>query len=239
MAEIDKRLFEPTDNCQVSELRLGLEQQPLLCIEGCTRGIDRLKAFAVHANRFSPASNHYPGLRMPVIDIYPMAIVRFFKDAIDRNFNLDFSRVKKVESYYSIVTTRPSSLKYLQRVPHIDTASQDSLAMVHYLSDFREAGTALYRHKKTGFEYIDAERWAKYSEALSCEQANFEKLQSSGYINESNAGYEQIAAFDAKYNRLLMYRGSSLHSGLIGPDYNFDPSPDSGRLTITTFIEFW
>jgi hypothetical protein len=29
-----------------------------------------------------------------------------------------------------------------------------------------------------------------------------------------------------------------LHSGIIQPDYNFDPSPQTGRLTITTFFEF-
>ena len=62
--------------------------------------------------------------------------------------------------------------------------------------------------------------------------------QPNGYIHGSTENYEEIASYKAVYNRLLMYRGSSLHSGIINSDYNFDPSPETGRLTVTSFIEF-
>jgi len=54
----------------------------------------------------------------------------------------------------------------------------------------------------------------------------------------SNNEFEEIMSFEAKFNRLIMYRGTSLHSGIIRPEYNFDPNPQTGRLTITSFYEF-
>jgi hypothetical protein len=70
------------------------------------------------------------------------------------------------------------------------------------------------------------------------ERFSSEDKYPKGYINGSTDQFEEIASFDAIFNRLVMYRGTSLHSGRIGSDYNFDPSPATGRLTITSFFEF-
>jgi hypothetical protein len=57
------------------------------------------------------------------------------------------------------------------------------------------------------------------------------------YINGDNQYYEQIGSYDAKFNRIVMYRGNVLHSANIAPDFNFDPNPRTGRLTLTSFIQ--
>ena len=98
-------------------------------------------------------------------------------------------------------------------------------------------GTALYRHKPTGFEYVDEQRYTPYMESIE-QRYPSESHYPEGYINGSTDCFEEVASFDAVFNRLLMYRGTSLHSGKIGKDYNFDPSPATGRLTLTSFFEF-
>jgi hypothetical protein len=201
------------------------------------KGADQLRAFAVGVNKFSVSDSFYPGVRMPMVEIYPMAIAKFYAKYITDFFSLDLKRVKKVASKFSLVTQSPDSLGLMQRIPHIDAASQNSLAMIHYLCDAPESGTALYRQKKTGFEFVDAARHERY---LSCVNEQFSQpdIYPKGYICSDTPEYEQIASFPAVFNRLIMYRGSSLHSGIIGSDYSFDSSPATGRLTVTTFIEF-
>ena len=55
----------------------------------------------------------------------------------------------------SLVTTPPEKLTYLQRIPHIDSVASKELAFIHYLFKADLGGTAFYRHRKTGFEYVD------------------------------------------------------------------------------------
>ena len=125
----------------------------------------------------------------------------------------------------------------MQRIPHFDAPTRNSLAVIHYLSDAPNSGTSLYRHRETGYEYIDQLRLESYKQNLQRQFDNPSQYP-SGYIHGSTKEYEEISSHKAVYNRLLMYRGSSLHSGIIKPDYNLDPSPETGRLTVTSFIEF-
>jgi hypothetical protein len=95
----------------------------------------------------------------------------------------------------------------------------------------------LYRHTPTDFEYVDEQRYSRYMANIQ-ERYPSKDTYPEGYINGSTDQFEEIASFDAIFNRLLMYRGTSLHSGKIGKEYNFDPSPATGRLTLTSFFEF-
>ena len=74
-----------------------------------------------------------------------------------------------------------------------------------------------------------------YEEAINKEFPSSSTI-SRGYINDCSAEFEQLLVQDAQFNRLLMYRGSSLHSGCIGHDYTYVPDPATGRLTLTSFI---
>ena len=56
------------------------------------------------------------------------------------------------------------------------------------------------------------------------------------YICGSNDYYEEIARYEARFNRLLMYPGDVLHAPTIPADFDFSPSFSSGRLTLNTFI---
>ncbi len=218
-------------------LKVGNEQQELVRVDNYMQGADALLDDAISRNNFAVADSFYPGLRMDITDAYIIQLVRNLQHVIQDFFKLDLRKIKKAVSKYSIVTFSPENLKLMQRIPHFDAPTRNSLAVIHYLSDAPNSGTSLYRHRKTGFEYIDQLRIENYTQNLQL-QFDDPSKHPSGYIHESNETYEEIASHNAVYNRLLMYRGSSLHSGIIKPDYNFDPSPETGRLTVTSFIEF-
>jgi hypothetical protein len=138
--------------------------------------------------------------------------------------------------HYSLVTTPPEKLRFLQRVPHIDSANGNGLASVHYLFAGNLGGTAFYRHRRTGFEYVDESRRDVYFRTLESEEQGPD-APGPGYINGDTALFEQIASQDGVYNRVLIYRRNSLHSGSLGKDFVPDPNPLTGRLSINSFID--
>jgi hypothetical protein len=238
MTEFNQLLCAPSANTRIETLQLGRERQPLLKIDDCMAGVDELRQRAITANNFAKADTHYPGVRMLIDPMYSLAIAKVYKQYIENFFGLNVQKIKKIVSAYSIVTLPPQQLNILQRIPHFDAPTQNSLAMVHYLCNASTSGTCFYRHRETGYEFINSERREGYVKTIE-QQFSEPAVRPSGYICGDTAEYEVIASFEAVYNRLIMYRGSSLHSGLITPAYNFDPSPETGRLTIASFIEFY
>jgi hypothetical protein len=51
-------------------------------------------------------------------------------------------------------------------------------------------------------------------------------------------GYTETAHFAARFNRLLVYRSCSLHSGIIPSDTRLSADPRVGRLTVNLFLDF-
>jgi len=174
---------------------------------------------------------------MHVPQEYTIAIIKNLGFFIEQFFQLEVRQIKTAVSKFSIITDSPNNLDFLQRIPHFDSPSRKGLAVVHYLQSIPSMGTSLYRHKPTNFEYVDEQRYASYTAKIK-ERFPTEDTYPEGYINGSTDQFEEIASVEAIFNRLLMYRGTSLHSGQIGKDYDFDPSPATGRLTLTSFIEF-
>jgi hypothetical protein len=58
----------------------------------------------------------------------------------------------------------------------------------------------------------------------------------AGYIDGSNEHYEQIGAVAGRADRLVVYRGAMLHSGIIPRDATFSADPRVGRLTTNIFV---
>jgi hypothetical protein len=237
MSDDDKSNYMPCQDLDYEFLKVGADQQELVRVDSYIQGVDALRQHAIAGNSFAVADSFYPGVRMAISDTYIISLVRNFQAVIRDFFGLDLRTIKSAASKYSIVTFKPDKLQLRQRIPHFDAPSRNSLAVIHYLSDAPDSGTAFYRHNATGYEYIDGSRLGKYEGSI---EARFQDPahQPSSYICGDTEDYSQIASFKAVKNRLLMYRGSNLHSGMIRPDYNFDPSPETGRLTVTSFIEF-
>jgi len=58
----------------------------------------------------------------------------------------------------------------------------------------------------------------------------------AGYIRESDSYFERIGAVEGLADRLVIYRGNMLHSGIIPEDMDFSSDPRRGRLTANIFI---
>jgi len=59
----------------------------------------------------------------------------------------------------------------------------------------------------------------------------------AAYPTESGPLFERIARQPASYNRIIAYRGISLHSIGLPDDFAFSADPRRGRLTVNTFLK--
>ena len=234
---MDPSILSLCSDIRIECMHLGSEEEPALLVDSFIDGAQELKDYSASNNNFPIVENYYPGIRMAVPLLYSVALAKNLSPFIEGHFGCALSKIKRATSRFSIVTTQPDELSLLQRIPHIDAPSRNNLAVVHYFADVADSGTSLYRHRESAFEYIDEARYEPYIAQIKNQFPNPD-VYPRGYIYEDTPEFEVIASFEAKFNRIIMYRGSSLHSGIIRPSYNFDPHPATGRLTITTFIEF-
>lgn len=230
-------MYELCEDANIECYRVGDEQQEVLLVDNYLTGASHLKELAIQQGNFAPADSFYPGVRMQVPQEYTLALVKNLGFFMEKFFHLEVRQIKNAVTKFSIITKPPQDLDLLQRIPHFDSPSRKGLAVVHYLQSLPNMGTSLYRHRETQFEYVDEQRYPKYIASIEEKFPSVDKYP-RGYINGSTDEFEEIASFDALFNRLIMYRGTSLHSGKIGKDYNFDPNPATGRLTLTSFFEF-
>jgi len=185
------------------------------------------------------ASSMYPGLRASL----PGAYVR---TVLQQVFRLLFAvyqvpselGMKTVNAVYSLIATPEAALQPGQRRPHFDSSRPSYLAILHYLNPGDFCDTGLFRHRATGIERITEENVDAYLRACE-EEAAARGQQGAGYIKGSNESYELYDRIGYRPNRLVVYPGSLLHSGLVDPSVDVDADPRSGRLTANIFVDFF
>ena len=215
--------------------RVGNEREPVLVIDNF---LDRAELLIDGAETFckfgNDPGNFYPGMIAPVPGFYTDIILGALGGLICATFDQDQTRPVGIKSVFSMVLTPPDQLQPIQRIPHFDSLNRSDLAAVHYLCSADKGGTSLYRHRATGFESVDNDRVDDYKKHAAHEMVS--AACNGKYMNGSNEFFEQIGSYEAIFNRMIMYRSTSLHSGNIAPDFNLDPNPRTGRLTLNTFI---
>jgi len=217
--------------------RIGLEREPVLLVEGAMNRAGALVEYAATEVTFEPVwgpSGGYPGLRAPAPLDYVESVVRALDPSIRRAFGLERVKLARAECSFSLVTLPPERLAPLQRIPHVDTTDPLQFALLHYLCDACHGGTAFYRHRATGFETLTTERQLAYEAVRSnelCETV-------SAYIDGDSPHYERIAAFDAAFDRILVYRSRTFHSGRIAAGQALSADPRRGRLTANIFVNY-
>jgi hypothetical protein len=227
--------MEPSAKIHIEALQFGREQAPLLVIDALVADPDALLEYAQALDfRFTPRA--FPGIRALAPPAYQRLLLEVLKPAIGAYFGLPAERLRLGMCHYSIVTLQPTELSPLQRVPHVDSLQHNGLATIHYLFRKELGGTSFYRHRTTGFESIDASREHEYVATVKREFAGPD-APLPAYINGDTALFEQIEAQPAVFNRMLVYKRNSLHSGSIPPDFVPDPNPATGRLSINSFID--
>lgn len=219
--------------------RIGTELQPVIVVDNFFADPAALVEMASDSLPFTAqATDFYPGLRKQVTGDYAKHLLGKIEPMIKDVFELADPGVAKISlCAFSLTTTPTHKLRPIQCVPHIDTHDPNQFAVVHYLCDERYGGTAFYRHRSTGYETINEVRLRDYFRILKQEVVN-QGLSQPGYIQGSTALFEQIASFDIQYNRALIYRSNSLHSGNINELLGLSADPRCGRLTANSFIQF-
>ncbi|MEO8547407.1 MAG: DUF6445 family protein [Sphingomicrobium sp.] len=219
--------------------RLGASQTPVVVIEDFSGEPEALVEIAAAMAPFPyVGGGYYPGLRRifteadqaasEYVDRTLEAAAQFIAGAFDVDgFNL-------LEASFSMITTDPAELQPPQRAPHFDTTDPKYYAVLHYLNVAPGTGTAFFRQRSTGIERVTEENVDIFVRVAKREMATLPT--DSGYILGSDPHYEQIGAVEAVPDRLIIYQGSLLHSGIIPPGMNRSSNPREGRLTANIFV---
>ena len=215
-----------------SLLRVGVGH-PLVIVDGISGAIGCIRSAAAALAPFPLARNHYPGLRRILDERDGPAwgyVDQLLKDVAPYIAGaFDCSGFDLIEASFSIVTTCATDLTQPQRAPHFDGTDPNLVAMLHYLGDVPGSGTAFFRHRATGIERLTEANFASYVVVATAEAG-------SGYVQGDNKHYEELHRIDAVADRLLVYHGSLLHSGIIPSGMPLDPDPMRGRLTANFFL---
>ena len=213
--------------------RHGREQEPVIVIDDYARDPEQLIAEAA-ALAYRPIGPAFPGVRAEAPTALAAAIRDSLAELIGRTFGLD-EPLNRMECYFSLITTPPDQLQLIQRLPHFDGRGRTRIAVLHHLARAERGGTAFYRHRSTGFETMDEVRLPAYNRAVNAEFHRL-GLPAAGYMGEDSPIWEQIARHPARFNRLLVYRGNTLHAADVPPDLPLTSDPRTGRFSINSFI---
>jgi hypothetical protein len=220
-------------------LRFGETQSPVVVIDEFSGDAESVARLAEALAPFPAIEvNYYPGVRRLITradadaDAYVERTCRDAAQFIAGAFDVDSFTF--VEASFSIVTLRPDQLRPVQRAPHFDSPDPKYFALLHYLRVPPGSGTAFYRQRSTRIEQVTERNLSTF---VRTAEANEVLLPSdSGYIQGSDAFYEQIGMIEAVPDRMLIYQGSLLHSGVIPPDMPLSADPREGRLTANIFV---
>ncbi len=222
---------QPSDNAAIHHI--GAERRPVIVIENFLPDPEALRAEAESA-AFQPLVRFFPGVQAPFAFERMNQFIEPHRTTISEAFEnvLSFSII---ECGFALVTTPPSELLPLQRIPHIDATEPHRLAILAYVSGTQFGGTAFYRHKSTGYEYLDQSRNDLYNIELDRDVEKF-GVPKPEYIAGDTDIFDQIAKFDAQPGRAIIYASNSLHSGRIQDAENLSNNVACGRLTLNAFL---
>jgi hypothetical protein len=174
---------------EIRKLTIGREQAPLLVIDEFAESPETLIRQAV-PKHFAAGGQFFPGIRARAPLTYQRFLTRALQDLVLDFFELEGGVLRLSMCHYSLVTTSPGQLIMEQRIPHTDAAGREGLASIHYLFRARLGGTAFYRHRKTGFEFIDESRLGVTTEGATAAAAMAENARRMTALTRSlrNAG---------------------------------------------------
>ena len=226
---------------QRAELRrIGELATPVAVIDDFTGEVEAAIDLAAALGPLPAAKGSlYPGLRRVITasdadaDAFVARSMELAAPYVAGAYGVD--RFTLIEASFSMVTVPPEQLVPPQRAPHFDSTEPDHVALLLYLNLPWPTGTAFFRHRATSVERIDEANVDRFVAAARAE-ANLPDA-ARGYVAGTNRWYDEIGAVEAAPDRMLIYPGGLLHSGMIPADVALDPNPRTGRLTANFFIK--
>ena len=216
----------------MAEDGFGAGQHKIVLIDGLLDAPDEVVAGA-GLQKFAKITPQYPGVRAtlgPEADDW----LEILSPMLTREFGGPSGRWS-MQAWYSLVTSDPSELLPMQRIPHVDGTDPDQIAMMLYLNKGEHGGTAFFRHRSTGLESLTAETFPRYRSSLQEDVAK-SGLPPARYTVDGEPHFEKIYSTTGAYNLAAFYRGNILHSGVIDNDKPLSADPQEGRLTINAFL---
>lgn len=183
---------------------------------------------------FAKITPQYPGLRAPLDPAICRAWLSQLTPLLDQWFG-PYGRPWEMQAWYSLVTTPPTQLAPIQRLPHVDGTDPTQIAMMLYLHRTGHGGTAFFRHKSTGLESLTANDFPRYAAALQAEVGRT-GLPPAAYPTDGAPHFERVHTVPGAFNSAVFYRGNILHSGVIDNAAPLSVDPAEGRLTINAFF---
>ncbi|MDM7860387.1 DUF6445 family protein [Alteromonas sp. ASW11-36] len=218
--------------------KVGQEQTPVFILDNFLENLTPTLLSNLDQLSFDQAPTYYPGIRAKLPDEYMIAVAKALVPLLHKIYGIPADyQVEFFDSYYSLVTRKPHELTIEQQIPHFDGTEQFRFALLHYLNPHPHGGTAFYRHNASQTERVFE---ANVEQFLSSVSRQFE--QNGGpkgqYIADTDSQFTKIGEIPFSQNRMAIYPGNLLHSGVINPATDIDASPNTGRLTANMFINF-
>ncbi|MGB3165176.1 MAG: DUF6445 family protein [Alteraurantiacibacter sp.] len=230
--------FPLADSLDARMVPVGTAGEHVMVVDGVMRDWRALRDTAAGMEyRDVGTKGGFPGLRAPLPGSYARALLRRLDPHIHEHFFA--GRAVKLTRFvcnFSLVTYPPDRLRTAQKLPHVDVADGNRIALLHYLCPNHFGGTAFYRQNATGLEKVDPEDKLRWGDASQAEQKRLDPAR--GYADASLPGYTQLANVAAKPDRLVAYRSNLLHSGVIDAPELLSPDPLRGRLTANFFLDY-
>ena len=218
--------------------KVGKEQTPVFILDNFLENLDDPLLADLEALTFDQAPTYYPGIRAKLPDQYILMVAQSLVPLLHKIYSIPVDyQVEFFDSYYSLVTKAPDELSIEQQVPHFDGTEEFRFALLHYLSPNAHGGTAFYRHNKTNSERIYETNVATFLGTVSDHFGQNTELRGE-YIADTNSQFTKIGEIPFAQNRMAIYPGNLLHSGVIDPATDIDASPITGRLTANIFLNF-
>lgn len=216
--------------------RLGPDGEPLAVIDNLLLEPQALVEAAVQA-RFAPlapAGNYYAGHRAAAPGAYLSALLEAVRPVLHQVFGVPADAKAGASCHFSLVTLPPRALNLGQRLPHIDSDDPGRLAILHYLCGPEHGGTAFYRHRASGKATVTPDRSKAYFATLR-DELDRDGPPDAAYLDGDTPLFEEIGRVQAAFDRVVIYRGCLLHSGVVDPA-RLSLDPRAGRLTVNTFL---
>ena len=232
--------FTVSPNAALKVQAVGQAGTPVIVIDDFGADLGDLIGNACRESaEYGPdATSMYPGLRARLPKSYTLEVMKQLYRLFFRIYSIPSNLgMKAVNAAYSLITTPESELKPSQCRPHIDSTRPNFLAILHYLNDGAFCDTGLFRHRETGLERITEDCLDQYNRSCEAHAAVHGETEGA-YVKGSNEEYELYHRIEYRPNRLVVYPGCLLHSGLVNPEIDVDSNPRTGRLTANIFVDF-
>lgn len=212
---------------------IGNERNPVVVIDNFAPDPQAMRAVASDLDFVAMSDQYYPGTRAVAPAQYFETVGPILNNALREFYGCRRMELQKV--YYSLSMTPLIDLTPEQRMPHYDTLFENYYAAVHFLCPPEFGGTAFFRQRSTGFETVNHMRHPYYRAALDAEMVEH-GLPAPAYADSDSRIFDHLATIEARDNRVVIFRGNTLHTGAVSNTLVLPDNPLIGRLTVVSFL---